>query len=160
MSASNIRSAWVLIGMIGALPSCVVTTPAPTQQSGSDEDAGGDNTGNDNGDEAGAGDDAACEQSGASACNDILRGVCAVIVTCCSSSNASCESWTSDISTCMGYWIGVGYDCSSAQYVSTPVCPDETKSCANDVSSLTCSSVYANTLQWSESCIEFWGQFE
>jgi hypothetical protein len=156
MLGSKIRSAWVLIGMVGALPSCVVTTPAPTQSS-DDQDAGDDNTNGGNDD---AGDDASCAQSGASACDDILRGICAVIVTCCSPSNASCAKWTLNVSTCMGYWLGVGYDCSSAPYVSTAVCADETESCASDVASLTCASVYANTLQWSASCIEFWGQFD
>lgn len=160
MMRFDIRRAWGVVGMSVALSACIVATPAPTQQSGSqDNDAGSDETDPNAKDDNGESDaGVACVQSGTTACDDVLRAVCAVIVSCCSGPTAACESWASSANACMGYWVTSGYDCSSAQY-AVDVCPDETKSCTSDVGTLTCASVYANTLQWSRSCTTFWAQF-
>jgi hypothetical protein len=160
MMRIDIRKAWLLMGMSVTLSSCIVTTPAPTQQAGTHEDdAGSDETDPNATDQNGGSDDAgSCVQSGTTACGDVLRAVCTVIVSCCSAPTAACEAWASSANACMGYWVASGYDCSSAQY-AVDVCPGETTSCANDVSALTCANVYGNTLQWSKSCTTFWAQF-
>jgi hypothetical protein len=160
MKRVDIRRALVLMGMSVTLSACIVATPAPPPQSGShDDDAGTDETDPNASEGNGGSEDAgACVQSGTTACDDVLRAVCAMIVSCCSAPTAACESWASNANACMGYWVTSGYDCSSAQY-AVDVCPDETKSCASDVAILSCASVYASTLQWSRSCTTFWAQF-
>lgn len=116
--------------------------------------------GADAGPAANTGDDS-CAESGEAACDDALTALCNRWVQCCDAADApECQSWATHLDQCREYWVGQGYDCTSATYADVDVCASETTACENDIPLIACSDMYGATANWPASCTTFWHQFK
>lgn len=126
--------------------------------SGNSVDPSGDDTGDDGGGSSSSGG-SSCNESGPTACNNVINAICNRYVQCCTAPGASgCFDWAMSTSSCVAEYVSLGFDCSSGSY-SKQVCSSKDTSCENDIMLVACSDLSMQTANWPASCNTFWGQF-